>query len=118
MGKGEYSTVHHCPGAKGPVSGTGTFGYVNIPAGNCTWADYQGFKRAYCTKHQVPCVNGCQGLFQMKNKFQCKHCDERDAREAATSKKARDAERKKAEKQQKEDALWEKHALKNAKKKK
>ncbi|KAF2278281.1 uncharacterized protein EI97DRAFT_486361 [Westerdykella ornata] len=110
MGKGNTSTNHHCPGARGPVGG--------IPASNCRKVDHDGIKKAYCSVHEMPCRNGCRNYYHLKNQWGCGNCIDKLQREQATERKAKDKERKKAEKQMKEDAMWAEHEEKNAKKEK
>lgn len=60
MPKGK--TKHHCPGQRGWVG--------DASPGNCMPAD----DGSHCTKHQVPCDNGC-GNYRLRSQETCWACE-------------------------------------------
>ena len=92
MGK-TYGTQHHCPGLDGWVG--------DISPGGCR--PKKVGHMLYCTKHQVPCINGCPNQAHLKNETGCLSCEQREDSEARRVKKKAEQDRKKAKKSADDD---------------
>ncbi|OAK93475.1 hypothetical protein IQ06DRAFT_236378 [Phaeosphaeriaceae sp. SRC1lsM3a] len=86
-------TTHHCPGAKGWVG--------DISPGGCrsTRSAYM----TYCSKHQMPCVNGCLRGHHLKNQSGCCSCIER---EEAAERRAKAQAEKQRNANRDDNAFW------------
>jgi hypothetical protein len=95
MAKGPTTNKHHCPGASGWVGDESPGGCVASAKG----------RQAYCTKHQMPCRQGCRDSPHLKNQDGCVKCQARWKAEARRDKETKD-NLKRAEQSEEESSFW------------
>ncbi|KAH6852858.1 hypothetical protein BKA58DRAFT_60835 [Alternaria rosae] len=94
MGKGPTTNKHHCPGANGWVG--------DESPGNCTPSIG---RLIYCTKHQMPCRQGCPGKKHLKNQPGCLSCKAKWQEEAKQKRKAKEKSKENEKGKELEDFL-------------
>jgi hypothetical protein len=96
MGKGgTLKTKHHCPGKSGWVGEESPGGCDEIKRGGLI----------YCTKHQMPCRQGCKNKHHLKNQAGCLECEGRWLAEARMDRRAKE-NHKKIENGKGDETFW------------
>lgn len=94
MGKGTTTVKHHCPGANGWVG--------DVSPGGCVPSTG---RLIYCTKHQMPCRQGCAGKKHLKNQPGCLSCKSKWQAEDKEERKAKEKLKEKEKDKELEDFL-------------